>query len=178
MYSCLTELFEIELTICIKIDWALNNLQKLIFHKIQTTNPLISLSLLSASPFSLLFLYLSVIFFFSLSFISLSLLSASPFSLISFLYLSVICFFSLSLSLLFLYLSFICFSSLSLISLTICFSYSFSYISAIIFSSRFFVLWIGFRVWCVGLRQKSKTPQKKESPGYDTNLHLMMRLLF
>ena len=33
MYSCSTELFEIELTICIKMDLALNNLQRLICHK-------------------------------------------------------------------------------------------------------------------------------------------------
>ena len=32
------ELFEIELIICIKIDLALNNLQRLICHKIQPTN--------------------------------------------------------------------------------------------------------------------------------------------
>ena len=34
----LTELFEIELTICIKMHLVLNNLQKLIRHKTQTTN--------------------------------------------------------------------------------------------------------------------------------------------
>ena len=33
-----TELFRIELIICIKIDLALNNLQMLICHKTQTTN--------------------------------------------------------------------------------------------------------------------------------------------
>ena len=33
MYSCKTELFEIELIIYIKVDLALNNLQKLICHK-------------------------------------------------------------------------------------------------------------------------------------------------
>ena len=33
-----TELFEIELTTCIKMDLALNNLQRLICHKTQTTN--------------------------------------------------------------------------------------------------------------------------------------------
>ena len=39
MYSCLTELFKIELIICIKMDLALNNLQKLIGHKTnQPTN--------------------------------------------------------------------------------------------------------------------------------------------
>ena len=43
MYSCKTELFEIELTICIKIDLALNNLQRLICHKTQLTNHLSSL---------------------------------------------------------------------------------------------------------------------------------------
>ena len=35
MYLCLTELFEIELFICIKINLALNDLQRLICHKIQ-----------------------------------------------------------------------------------------------------------------------------------------------
>ena len=35
MYSCQTKLFEIELIICIKMDLALNNLQRLICHKIQ-----------------------------------------------------------------------------------------------------------------------------------------------
>ena len=39
MYSCYTELFEIELFICITMDLALNNLQRLICHKTQTTNP-------------------------------------------------------------------------------------------------------------------------------------------
>ena len=34
----LTELFEIELIIFIKMDLALNNLQRLICHKTQTTN--------------------------------------------------------------------------------------------------------------------------------------------
>ena len=34
----LTELWEIELIICIKMDLALNNLQWLIFHKTQPTN--------------------------------------------------------------------------------------------------------------------------------------------
>ena len=38
MYLCLNELFEIELYICIKMDLALNNLQKLMRHKIQTVN--------------------------------------------------------------------------------------------------------------------------------------------
>ena len=33
MYLCLTEFFEMELTICISIDLVLNNLQKLICHK-------------------------------------------------------------------------------------------------------------------------------------------------
>ena len=36
--KCKNELFEIELTICIKIDLALNNLQRLICHKTQQTN--------------------------------------------------------------------------------------------------------------------------------------------
>ena len=36
MYSCQSELFKIELFICIKTDWALNNLQRLIYHKTQT----------------------------------------------------------------------------------------------------------------------------------------------
>ena len=36
MYSCSTELFEIELIICIKMDLALNTLQRLICHKTQT----------------------------------------------------------------------------------------------------------------------------------------------
>ena len=35
----LTELFGIELIICIKIDLALNNLQRLICHKTQKTKP-------------------------------------------------------------------------------------------------------------------------------------------
>ena len=40
VYSCLTELFELELIIklCIKMDLALNNLKSLICHKTQTTN--------------------------------------------------------------------------------------------------------------------------------------------
>ena len=38
VYSCSTELFEIELTIYIKMDLALNNLQRLICHKTQLTN--------------------------------------------------------------------------------------------------------------------------------------------
>ena len=38
MYSCLTELFEIEPFICIKMDLALNNLQILICHKTLPTN--------------------------------------------------------------------------------------------------------------------------------------------
>ena len=38
MYTCLIELFEIELIICIKMDLALNNPQRLICHKTQTTN--------------------------------------------------------------------------------------------------------------------------------------------
>ena len=33
-----TELFEIKVTICIKMDLALNNLQRLICHKTQPTN--------------------------------------------------------------------------------------------------------------------------------------------
>ena len=33
MYSCYTELFEIEVIICIKIDLALNKLQRLIYNK-------------------------------------------------------------------------------------------------------------------------------------------------
>ena len=37
LYSCKTELFKIELIICIKIDMALNNLQRLICHTTQTT---------------------------------------------------------------------------------------------------------------------------------------------
>ena len=37
-YSCETDLFEIEVIICIKMDWALNNLQRLICHKTQQTN--------------------------------------------------------------------------------------------------------------------------------------------
>ena len=42
MYSCLTELFEKELVICIKMNLALNNQQRLICHKIQTTNSSLS----------------------------------------------------------------------------------------------------------------------------------------
>ena len=38
MYLCWTEVFEIELIICIKMDLALNNLLGLIFHKTQPTN--------------------------------------------------------------------------------------------------------------------------------------------
>ena len=37
MYSCETELFKIELIICIKMDLALNNLQRLISYKTQPT---------------------------------------------------------------------------------------------------------------------------------------------
>ena len=36
----LTELFKIELFICIKMDLALDNLKRLICHKTQTTNQL------------------------------------------------------------------------------------------------------------------------------------------
>ena len=39
MYSCWTELFEIELTSCIKMDLALNNLQGLICHKTPKNKP-------------------------------------------------------------------------------------------------------------------------------------------
>ena len=38
MYSCKSQLFEMKLIISIKMDLALNNLQRLICHKIQTTN--------------------------------------------------------------------------------------------------------------------------------------------
>ena len=38
LYSCKTELLELELIICIKMDLALNNPQRLICHKAQTTN--------------------------------------------------------------------------------------------------------------------------------------------
>ena len=38
VYLCLTELLEIEGLICIKMDMALNNQQRLICHKTQTTN--------------------------------------------------------------------------------------------------------------------------------------------
>ena len=38
MYSCYTELIEIELTICIKMDLALNKQQRLMCHKTQPTN--------------------------------------------------------------------------------------------------------------------------------------------
>ena len=37
-YLCQTELFEMELIMCIKMDLALNNLQRLICYKTQTTN--------------------------------------------------------------------------------------------------------------------------------------------
>ena len=37
MYSCSTELFEIELIICIKMYLVLNNQQRLIYHKTQPT---------------------------------------------------------------------------------------------------------------------------------------------
>ena len=40
VYICLTELFEKELFICIKMYLALNNLKRLICHKTQTTNQL------------------------------------------------------------------------------------------------------------------------------------------
>ena len=36
VYICLTKLFEIELFICIKMDLALNNQQRLIYNKTQT----------------------------------------------------------------------------------------------------------------------------------------------
>ena len=36
LYLCKTDLFEIELCICIKMDLILNNLQKLIYHKTKT----------------------------------------------------------------------------------------------------------------------------------------------
>ena len=39
VYSCLTKLFEIELSICIKVDLALNNLQRLICHKTKPNKP-------------------------------------------------------------------------------------------------------------------------------------------
>ena len=38
VYLCETELFEIELFICIKMDFVLTNLQRLIYHKTQTSN--------------------------------------------------------------------------------------------------------------------------------------------
>ena len=38
VYLCKTELFEIELFICFKMDLALNNPQMLICHKTQSTN--------------------------------------------------------------------------------------------------------------------------------------------
>ena len=38
MYLCKTELFEIELLICIKMDLALNNLQRLICHTTPKSN--------------------------------------------------------------------------------------------------------------------------------------------
>ena len=38
VYSCCTELFEIELIICIKIDLALNSLKRLICHKTRSIN--------------------------------------------------------------------------------------------------------------------------------------------
>ena len=38
LYLCKTDLFEIELVICIKMDLVLNNQQRLICHKTQTTN--------------------------------------------------------------------------------------------------------------------------------------------
>ena len=38
VYSCWTELFELELIIYIKMDLALNNLQRLVRHKNQPTN--------------------------------------------------------------------------------------------------------------------------------------------
>ena len=40
MYSCYAELFEIEQIIYIKIDFALNNLQRLICYKAKPTNQL------------------------------------------------------------------------------------------------------------------------------------------
>ena len=58
-------MFEIELTICIKIDFAINNLQRLICHKTQPTNHL----LFPHIP-SLITPYLSFFHFFS--FLSLS----------------------------------------------------------------------------------------------------------
>ena len=39
MYLCWAELFEIEVLICVKMDFALNNLQRLICHKTQTNKP-------------------------------------------------------------------------------------------------------------------------------------------
>ena len=57
MYSCYTELFEIELIICIKMDSALNNPQSLIWLKNQTTNQLIIFShFIFHFPFRSLFL--------------------------------------------------------------------------------------------------------------------------
>ena len=38
VYSCWTELFEIEMIVCIKMDLALNNQQRLICHKNTPTN--------------------------------------------------------------------------------------------------------------------------------------------
>ena len=46
--SCYTELFEIELIICIKMDLALNNLHRLICHKTQPTNQSFSIGYLFA----------------------------------------------------------------------------------------------------------------------------------
>ena len=54
----LTELFEIELTFCIKIDMALNNQQRLICHKTQPTNIFLGRARLTIIPQPLKALYL------------------------------------------------------------------------------------------------------------------------
>ena len=51
-YSCKTELFEIELIIYIKIDLALDNLQRVICHKTQPTNQQVSSILQNSSQYS------------------------------------------------------------------------------------------------------------------------------
>ena len=82
-YSCYTELFEIELFLCIKMDLALNNLQWLICTKPNQIS-LVSLSSLSYTCLPLLCLSLVTHFSFSLSHLSPCSISHTCLSLLSF----------------------------------------------------------------------------------------------
>ena len=72
VFVCKTELFEIELIVCIKIDLVLNNLQRLICHKTQPTKQPTTSRVTSFLPFIVSFLFSHPFLSFSLS-LSLSL---------------------------------------------------------------------------------------------------------